>query len=502
MTRKIYLLLLLFLSFFIFSFQDSVFSNFDYTDYYEEDDNDQNDILHFSPDLLFFENASLCIPKLGEFEIRNPGSHSVNILNIDSMDRQFFPLFSQAQQIQPNSSLKIQALFLPNNQNSVTPISSIFHINTSIGDHIYQVKGFGIPNQYKVRAFMGNKNYVGMASPDISIKVYNPFPEPLQILEIFTTENFIALHSQSINSTVVKPYALTEVISFSLITRIPAGYYHGFIHLHTNKDKMIIPVEMELKNGGLFPSFRELPFGLFTKKGEKKLIELTFWNFGSVPIQVTSITPINPEPRLTIEMDKPTLIPPSLDNPSKVAIFMLTTKTMDRIGGRILITTNETNSAYSAFEITYSGTVLHGKIAAGVTNTAFYISPAQLATQEKTNLTVSRMVTLTNRFNLPIQIEGVHVTTCSNFLSMNMMEIAGATADSFKNYPPILLELDILAFRLARYESLPKTCWLEIDSNATLQRIPIHLIAGKLELEAFEAVSNKNFFHISFNHHN
>jgi hypothetical protein len=477
-------------------FDDTSFSNFDYySDAYEQEvENDTLDLFPFPS--LVFPNTSLCLPSLGEFYIVNRGLSDVEIYSIQSTNAQFYPLL-QSKIISGNSNLTVKSVFLPFN---TTFITSVFQINSSVGNYLYQVKGYGTENLYGVRPYLNNKVYVGNPSMEFPIVIRNPFNESLQILEVFTTDNFIALKGRTWNES-VKPldsttnknnwllegFSSREVISFSLLTRMPAGFYRGFIHLHTNKDKIIIPVEMDLHNGGITPLNRDLKFGTFTKKNEKKSVDLLFWNFGTSPIKVQSITALYPESRLIIDMEPSTIVSPSPTRSAKVATLNFITKTMDRITGRLLITTNDSNSAYAAFELTYSGIVLTGKIAFSVANTTFYISPMQPHSPDDPANIYQRSIWFSNRFNLPVEVYSAYLTSCMEFLTVNASLMENSIVESFHSFPPLILTLSRFQFRM-KQESLPRTCWIEIASNVTLQRIPIHLISGRLELEAFEAV--------------
>jgi hypothetical protein len=566
--------------------EDTVFSSFDYSDFYEDETEPEDPLpftISFQPERLNFKDSPLCIASVAEFTIVNSGKFSVEILSISSTDSQFHPLFFRKEHLLPNTSFSVQAFFLPYFERT---FKSSFLINNSLGEQlVYSVEGNGIPNPFRVKPFLHNRALAGSAFPFYPITLFNPYNEPLQILEVFTSESFLSLNEIEFNSTtsflstnqnasslsssssssalssnlssaslsrltwVIEPFTSRAVISFTIVTKMLAGFYRGFIHIHTNKEKMIVPVEIELLSGGLslYPSHlspvenqlsndypvsppgkMSLPvvdFGLFTRKNEKISVDLSFWNYGLDSVRVLSVTTLQHDSRLKIDLqsDFPmksnsenlNVVPSALsssalvsvDGPTKVAVLTFTAKTFDRIDGRLLITTNDSNPALAAFEVVYTGTLLQGRVTVNPANTTIFLSPSLLIPDSndlmgllsssskrsrkqdsaKRNV-ISRVLIFTNRYNMPVTIHSAIPASCSEFIRMNSSLLDHSVVDSFRSFPPLFVEIDISQFRGNNEKEavFPKTCWLEVLTNVSSQRFPVHFITGQLRVELFE----------------
>lgn len=500
----------------LFNDQESAFSNQEYNDFYEEDfvfegNSIRENRVLFTPDALFFNQSSVCIPVISEFTISNTFEVDLVIYGISSSDTQFHPILSVPYYIQPNSEIRIQTLFLPYFPRVST---SVFTLNTSLGEYRDDVSGKGIANPYGVHPYLNNRAFVGVPWQDQSIVVFNPHDHKLNILEVFTSEDFLTLKGRPLlnseksatitshldDSSVSSKTLWTidsnsskEVISFTLMTKLRVGSYEGFIHLRTDVDKMIIPVKMDLSSGGLSLTVSDLSFGVFTRKFEKRVVEVSFWNYGGENVLITNIIPLQQDNRLVVEILPNPLVPAVQSSPTKVANLVFTAKNNDRIYGKLLVTTNDTNSVYAAFEVTYQGFILQGKLYISPANTTFSIQ----STRPNEIATVSKHIYLSNRYNTAVRVNSVFVATCSEFLSINSTQIVTTVAESFRAFSPLTVGLDQQSF-LSRKEATPKTCWLEVVTNITSHRVPIHIISGKLELESSDAVSVTTYLVISF----
>jgi hypothetical protein len=104
-------------------------------------------------------------------------------------------------------------------------------------------------------------------------------------------------------------------------------------------------------------------------------------------------------------------------------------------------------------------------------------------------MTISKHIYLSNRYNTAVRVNDVSVASCSEFLRLNSTQIEATVAESFRAFSPLMVELDQGSF-LMRKEATPKTCWLEVVTNITSHRVPIHIISGKLNLESSDVVSS------------
>ena len=111
------------------------------------------------------------------------------------------------------------------------------------------------------------------------IEIYNPHDEVLSVKEIFTNQAFLHLtlpkglspraKGGGGGSWNVPPTSWSKVMSLSFHgTR--GGRHRGFVHVRTNIETLVIPVEVHVMNAGvhLFPDL--LDFETLTSKMEKK----------------------------------------------------------------------------------------------------------------------------------------------------------------------------------------------------------------------------------------
>lgn len=291
--------------------------------------NSNNDkLLQFKPELLIFNNSPVCIPSTTEFEIVNHGDEKIEVFSIDSSNLQFHPVIFQPQSIPSHGSINVKVYFLPN----YLEISlGEFHILTSKGNFIYGVEGYSIPNPYNLSPLVSNKGSIGIPWSDKPIAVYNPYSVPMKIIDVFTTEDFIHLHKPTPSSsppstppivdsvatclsdnicnhqiedttnlpsitdgnlTIIPPFTTQEVIYYSFNTfTLLAGYYKGYIHIKTEFDVNIIPIEVQLIQEGIQFLTQTLSFGMLIPQKENVTKELVIKmiNYDVMPVEITSI---------------------------------------------------------------------------------------------------------------------------------------------------------------------------------------------------------------------
>lgn len=264
--------------------------------------------LVFSPAKLSFINAPALLPTVSEFTITNLNEEEINIISVVSNSTQFHPVMFQSQILQPSRSLTMQLMFLPY---YVETIDSILTVFTSMGNHHYNLKGSAVANPYRLHAFLGHRIPAGVQNYNQPIVIFNPHADPLQIREIFTTEQFLSLQSSfpppsdsstdsgsassptsssslsidnGSNNWIVQPGQELEVIMLSMVAKLP-GRYQGYVHIVTDRDKIVLPVELIVLEGGLYPRPEILDFGILTQVAEKRELNLWLLNAGASDIR-------------------------------------------------------------------------------------------------------------------------------------------------------------------------------------------------------------------------
>ena len=231
-------------------------------------------LLRFSPiDYLEFLNSPILVPGQRQFTITNNYDREVSVFSVTSDSSNFHAATFEPTLLQPSEYLDIEMIFLPY---YLEVVHSMLTINTSEGQILYSITGESAPNPYKLHPFLGQRLHVGSKPYEQPIIIYNPYPETIFIEEVFTTESFLSLksassskreHGQGVtdisieiqpngssaisesSTTVwsVDPGLEKEIIIFTM-TPVRTGMFFGYIHIKTNKDDIVLPVELQVTN--------------------------------------------------------------------------------------------------------------------------------------------------------------------------------------------------------------------------------------------------------------
>jgi hypothetical protein len=542
--------------------------------------NNNNKLIQFRPDYLIFNNSPICIPSTAEFEIINTGEEKVEVYSIDSYNSLFHPVMFQPQSIASHRSIHVQVYFLPY---YLEVALGEFRIITSKGEFTYGVEGHTAANPYKLTPFVANKGSIGIPWQDKPIAVYNPFAEPIKIIDIFTTEDFIQLHktpvtvreSSEMKETTLNPSEAGKItpvseesiqnfvdvesekeivkVSFDTFALSP-GYYKGYIHIKTNYHLNILPVEFELIQEGIKFREGELSYGILLPNKEKKVLPLKLLNYDSSPISILSaeVLPKFPGSEWGIQQNQvsvqlrstATVVHPT--TPEKggqwIANLTISANIPGKLEGIVRMMTNHTKKEFQSVSIGFSAVIVKGKIDY-VTKDMMYFFPhfttsssistnVVAATNSQTNApTVNyqaqeevHSISLINSYNVPLMLLNVFLTNCREYFTLstnvggssgNGNSILGTIAYPMEVWPSFSLTLtsagiqQILmtgamnALNTPRNKPpttglgnngfadfpLPKTCWLEVSTNITSQRIPLYIMDGRYEVELFDGVS-------------
>ena len=183
---------------------------------------------------------------------------------------QFLPLMFQPQILAPGQSVVIQLLFLPYR---VERVEATLTVSSSVGSVTYDVTGIASPNPYRLSPVLGHRLTVGEAM-DQSIVVHNPFDDPLHVREVFTTEDFLSLKGEALGQHEggrtsasglweISPGGEVEVVQLSIACSEP-GRHTGYVHVKTDRDSIVVPVEVEVTQKHLSTPALSLDFGVIT----------------------------------------------------------------------------------------------------------------------------------------------------------------------------------------------------------------------------------------------
>ena len=229
----------------------------------------------FTPSVLHYTDSPACIPSMADFTITNNFDHSIHLTEVISDNSQYYPVLFQPQSLAANSSLNIQLLFLPYH---IETSQATLKIVSSEGEYAYKIIGRSTKNPYNLHPLSGFRVPAGVPHEQ-SIIMKNPHTEVLQVREIFTTEDFLSLKGTSGDSGSgtekmshdkvsegqtkmweIQPGEEKEVVVLTMSSSIP-GSYNGYVHVKTDKDNIVLPIDLTVLKGGLFASPSNIDFG-------------------------------------------------------------------------------------------------------------------------------------------------------------------------------------------------------------------------------------------------
>jgi len=505
--------------------------------------NKENDNLsiQLTPETLVYSNSPVCIPSLSQFVILNTGNNDLELLSIKSDSDQFYPVVFERQVLKSRESMTIQLLFLPYYMESVTATLTIV---SSKGDIVYHVRGEAIQNEYGVRPFTGLRIPRGMPYEQ-PIIISNPHNEALRVREVFTTEDFLSLsdttesnagteginvntdgtisnsrnlqdgssnsNSGATGSWEIAPGESKEILHLSIASQI-SGRHLGYLHIKTDQDNMVVPVDATVLEGVLFATPQTIDFGILTGDSSHNVnsespTDLWVFNSGLSPVQVVDIVQTDIDNALKIDAiggsgskigGRGITIPPE----SEVKVAKLSYNGVSVRPGKtsnsLLVMTNASNPALATLEVPYTVTVLEGGIGFEQIETMFLLpilngtgsfsQVSPLLEYSSSIEAVRKNITLTNYFNLAIKVTSIVPSTgCENLFSVAMPGRL-ESGDALLSFPSFEVQLDtgVAMHRLARKKRLPFTCWLDVLTNVSSHRIPLTVTDGRLMMTYFK----------------
>ncbi|CAN0470847.1 unnamed protein product, partial [Ectocarpus sp. 8 AP-2014] len=75
----------------------------------------------------------------------------------------------------------------------------------------------------------------------------------------------------------IPPGAELEVIRVSF-TAETTGEFQGYVHIRTDGESMVVPVELHVSKGGVDPSPLEVDFGVLTSSLERRQASVSLYN--------------------------------------------------------------------------------------------------------------------------------------------------------------------------------------------------------------------------------
>lgn len=461
----------------------------------------KSNALLFRPARLLFSSTPICIPSISEFEIINPKDIDVELYAVESLNTQFQSVMFQPQTIPALGNAIVPVIFLPY---ILTASSTELKVNSSLGVYHYKIEGIAVANPYRLHPFLFAPGVVGHPIEDQIIKIFNPHRDPVHILEIFTTVDFINLkgfpinHQQknsssndmkqpqenvSISAWMIQPGEEKEIIRFSLSTStMTAGVHSGFIHIKTDLDHFAIRVEIELTQGRIGLVTENLDFGVVTNRNQRKTLDLVFFNNGEADVMIMDVYVQNRDPQVEINLFSEPMIESYNGYHVKVGTITFIPQTTGEFHGKLVVVTNLTDPTVSTLEIDYFATVFLETVELQADESTFVVGHHT----HKSAKNVVRTLHLSRFFSISVDIVSIEFPGCREFLSINYSHKAIT-----RNESAIITFHEQLFLSKVKddLERIPKTCWMDIVTNYTLHKVPLYIIDGLLQIELINAVS-------------
>ncbi|KAA8589729.1 hypothetical protein FQN60_013094 [Etheostoma spectabile] len=330
--------------------------------------------IRFEPPMLDFHEQPVGMPKMEKVYLHNPSSEEISLISISATTAHFHASFFQNRIIPPGGNTSFDVVFLAR---VVGNVENTLFINTSHhGVFTYQVFGVGIPNPYRLRPFIGARVPVNSSFSPL-INIHNPFSEPLQVVEMYSSGGDLHLELPT-----------------------DADNHTAFIRIKTNapnEDQFIIlPVEVEVSSApGIYASTEMLDFGTLRSQDRPKLLNVHLLNSGTKDVPITSVRTTPSNEAVTVDFKAVTL-KAGESRYTKVATSKA--RRPYQFSGKITVKAKE--KSYSKLEIPYQAEVLDGYLGFDHTATLFHIRDSPVDP-------VDRPIFLTNAFSFAIRLHNV-----------------------------------------------------------------------------------------------
>lgn len=442
-------------------------------------------VVRFEPRSLHLKNQPTCMPRWEQVEITNIGTKQITIEAVSSEHNMFHPSISKVETLDPNEASKMQVLFLAQ---AVGHFEGLIFVQTNLGMVPFTVKATAVANPYMVEPILGAKVVVGERfSPPIS--VHNPHDRNLHVREVFTTEGFLHLAlpdrlgesgSQSIERETepsgesdasagvwtVLPKQQKVVIHVSFVSHA-TGKFQGFVHLKTDADNLLVPVEIMVTKGGVHVTPEVVDFQTLVSPLQSRSMWLTLTNMNPQPIELLSLYDPKQDPNLQItgfDQKGINVMPGSNIRFAKVTYHG---GEQGHMQGKLQLIINDTDSVSATLDIPYKARVLYGSLGFMNDKTKFQSTPGKVTS-------TMRSIMISNNFSVPILIHTAKIDDPS-------FQISHFVPNS------LLMPRDAVSLMHVEFTSNGTSALytrdLELSTNVTAMKIPLQVYHGRLHCQ-------------------
>ncbi|KAF2902396.1 hypothetical protein ILUMI_03793 [Ignelater luminosus] len=435
-------------------------------------------LLKFEPEFLDFQQRPLGVPHLEKVTLFNVDSNrSIDMTSISGSTVHFHSSFFEDKRIPPLGNTSFNVVFLGREEGAIE--SNLF-IHTTEGHFKYQVKGASVSSPYRLRPIVGIKLPLNTTFSPL-IKMYNPYTEPIQIVEIYSSGGDFHLELPSgelegpKNMWEIPPLQSKAVIRVRFNARTEQNHTaYVRIKLNNTEDILVVPLEVEVTStAGLYAPQGSVDFGVGGSLDMPKQVELFVHNPLKKAVRIHSVSSASKAIKIEYENVK---IPSDLRNSKGVSTATkIATLTLDwkaahenkEFSGKIIV---KYKNGKSKTEIPYYLTVLEGGLLFNSSITTYFIN-------ESSKQMIPRNVVVKNNFLTPLAVTNVSLPLeAQNFFNI-------------LNFKPIILkpqeEKTVFMLNLktdAAMSNLKLNSFILLKTNISTVELPLLSYNGKLQV--------------------
>ena len=226
------------------------------------------------PPVLHIGPSPLCMPDVGAVELINTSpDEAIELYSASSKSEHFHTveLKEERRRVAPGGRVNISVVFVPR---ALGDVNGTLLLQTSHGGFFYQLHAAGAPSPYELEPLVAEHLAVG-EHYEPALHLRNPHDEPLRIKEVYTSESFLHLGlppsalgadgqpQPGVQEALwqVAPRERKHFISLSFVGDKP-GRYQGYVHVLTDRDNLVAPVDFTAVAARLRATRDELDFGV------------------------------------------------------------------------------------------------------------------------------------------------------------------------------------------------------------------------------------------------
>ena len=123
------------------------------------------------------------------------------------------------------------------------------------------------------------------------------------------------------------------------------GSFSGYVHVKTDRENMVLPVELHVLKGGLHPTPKEFDFGILASPEEHRAVPISLLNSGSAPDRLLEAMPAEHDPQLSVQYTD--IVIAAGEVASDVVQLVYTGVSPGQVSGKVVMT-NHSNAGLAS----------------------------------------------------------------------------------------------------------------------------------------------------------